>query len=237
MVSDPWAKTSGPAADRRRGRPPGARAAACRCCSGSARSSRSPGSWSLPGGELAPDETLEQLDPPPPRRQGRRARARPPRAARDPQRPRTETRCAGSSRRPTSGSSPPTSTRRCRPTRAGTRSTGLPHARLRPRADRARRPGAAAREALLHEHRLRARARRRSRSPSSATSTARRSATTSRRRTCSACSCAGTCSSPTGEPARARARPAGGPAALYRFRSRALEITDQFAVLRPPPTT
>src|SRR5207302_862228 len=29
--------------------------------------------------------------------------------------------------------------------------------------------------------------------------------------------------------------PAGGrPAALYRFRSRALEITDQFAVLRPP---
>jgi ADP-ribose pyrophosphatase YjhB (NUDIX family) len=30
--------------------------------------------------------------------------------------------------------------------------------------------------------------------------------------------------------------PAGGrPAALYRFRSRKLEITDQFAVLRPPP--
>ena len=32
--------------------------------------------------------------------------------------------------------------------------------------------------------------------------------------------------------------PAGGrPAELYRFRSRTLEITDQFAVLRPPPVT
>jgi ADP-ribose pyrophosphatase YjhB (NUDIX family) len=32
--------------------------------------------------------------------------------------------------------------------------------------------------------------------------------------------------------------PAGGrPAELYRFRSRELEITDQFAVLRPPPVT
>jgi ADP-ribose pyrophosphatase YjhB (NUDIX family) len=32
--------------------------------------------------------------------------------------------------------------------------------------------------------------------------------------------------------------PAGGrPAELYRFRSRRLEITDQFAVLRPPPVT
>jgi ADP-ribose pyrophosphatase YjhB (NUDIX family) len=32
--------------------------------------------------------------------------------------------------------------------------------------------------------------------------------------------------------------PAGGrPAELYRFRARQLEITDQFAVLRPPPTS
>jgi ADP-ribose pyrophosphatase YjhB (NUDIX family) len=38
---------------------------------------------------------------------------------------------------------------------------------------------------------------------------------------------------PTGE--RREPGPAGGrPAALYRFRSRRLEITDQFAVLRPP---
>lgn len=38
---------------------------------------------------------------------------------------------------------------------------------------------------------------------------------------------------PTGE--RRQSGPAGGrPAAVYRFRSRRLEITDQFAVLRPP---
>ena len=38
---------------------------------------------------------------------------------------------------------------------------------------------------------------------------------------------------PTG--ARREPGPGGGrPAACYRFRSRRLEITDQFAVLRPP---
>jgi ADP-ribose pyrophosphatase YjhB (NUDIX family) len=38
---------------------------------------------------------------------------------------------------------------------------------------------------------------------------------------------------PTGEQ-RLPGRAGGRPAALYRFRSRGLEITDQFAVLRPP---
>jgi ADP-ribose pyrophosphatase YjhB (NUDIX family) len=38
---------------------------------------------------------------------------------------------------------------------------------------------------------------------------------------------------PTGE-SRAPGRAGGRPAALFRFRSRRLEITDQFAVLRPP---
>jgi 8-oxo-dGTP diphosphatase len=38
---------------------------------------------------------------------------------------------------------------------------------------------------------------------------------------------------PTGEK-REPGRAGGRPAALYRFRSRRLEITDQFAVLRPP---
>jgi ADP-ribose pyrophosphatase YjhB (NUDIX family) len=38
---------------------------------------------------------------------------------------------------------------------------------------------------------------------------------------------------PTGE-RRGPGRTGGRPAALYRFRSRRLEITDQFAVLRPP---
>ena len=37
----------------------------------------------------------------------------------------------------------------------------------------------------------------------------------------------------TGE-RREPGRTGGRPAALYRFRSRRLEITDQFAVLRPP---
>jgi hypothetical protein len=38
---------------------------------------------------------------------------------------------------------------------------------------------------------------------------------------------------PTGE-SRAPGRAGGRPAALFRFRSQRLEITDQFAVLRPP---
>ena len=38
---------------------------------------------------------------------------------------------------------------------------------------------------------------------------------------------------PTGE-RREPGRSGGRPAELFRFRARALEITDQFAVLRPP---
>jgi len=38
---------------------------------------------------------------------------------------------------------------------------------------------------------------------------------------------------PTGEQ-RPPGRAGGRPAAVYRFRSRALEVTDQFAILRPP---
>ena len=38
---------------------------------------------------------------------------------------------------------------------------------------------------------------------------------------------------PTGE-RREPGRAGGRPAALYRFRSPRLEITDEFAVLRPP---
>ena len=72
-----------------------------------------------------------------------------------------------------------------------------------------------------------------SRSPSCATSTAPRSATTSRRRTSSACSLRRHLLVPTGS--RREPGPAGGrPAALFGFAHRELEITDQFAVLRPP---
>jgi 8-oxo-dGTP diphosphatase len=38
---------------------------------------------------------------------------------------------------------------------------------------------------------------------------------------------------PTGE-RRSPGREGGRPAALYRFRARTLEVTDAFAVLRPP---
>ena len=38
---------------------------------------------------------------------------------------------------------------------------------------------------------------------------------------------------PTGEQ-RPPGRTGGRPAAVYRFRNRSLEVTDQFAVLRPP---
>ncbi|MDQ5820748.1 MAG: NUDIX hydrolase, partial [Actinomycetota bacterium] len=40
---------------------------------------------------------------------------------------------------------------------------------------------------------------------------------------------------PTGA-RRAPGRTGGRPAACFRFRARELEITDQFAVLRPPQT-
>ena len=81
------------------------------------------GSWALPGGDARRGRDARAVDPPPPRGEGRRARALPPRAARDAQRPGPQPARAGSSRPPTSASSRATSTRRCPPTRAGTRST------------------------------------------------------------------------------------------------------------------
>ncbi len=75
--------------------------------------------------------------------------------------------------------------------------------------------------------------RRRSRSRSSARSTWRRSGTTSQRRTCNACSCAAASSSAsTG--LRPSGRAGGRPAAVFRFASQRLEVTDAFATLRPP---
>ena len=53
------------------------------------------GAWSLPGGELAERRDARAVDPPPPRGQGRRARARPPRAARDAERPRPQPAALG----------------------------------------------------------------------------------------------------------------------------------------------
>ena len=62
--------------------------------------------------------------------------------------------------------------------------------------------------------------RRRSRSRSCATSTRPRSGTTSRRRTSSACSLRRGVLEPTGERREPGPQPAGGPRALFRFRSR-----------------
>ena len=95
----------------------------------------------------------------------------------------------------------------------------LPRARVRPPADRARRPRAPAREALVHEHRLRARAALVHDLGAARPATAPRSATTSRRRTSSACSSAAHLLVPTGT--RREPGPSGGrPAALYGFRTR-----------------
>ena len=106
-------------------------------------------------------------------------------------------------------------------------------ARVRPPRDHAGGPRAASGEALVHEHRLRARAGDVHDRASCATSTPLRSATICRRRTSSGCSFAAECSS---RPASAEAPAAAGgrPAALFRFSTPKLEVTDQFAVLRPP---
>ena len=59
-----------------------------------------------------------------------------------------------------------------------------------------------------------------------------RSATRSTRPTCAECSSAAACSRPPASAARPAAA-VGGPAAVYRFGSRDLAVTDPFAVLRP----
>ena len=108
-----------------------------------------------------------------------------------------------------------------------------PGARVRPRGDPPQRARTAPRETLVHEPRLR---------PRAAALHARRAARHLRRG-----------ARPSGErdepPARPAAAPAarghrasvgttgaggGRPAAIYRFRRARLEVTDQFAVLRPP---
>ena len=75
--------------------------------------------------------------------------------------------------------------------------------------------------------------RRRSRSRSCARSTSQRSGTTCRRRTCSGCSSGAACCERV-EGLRAPGRAGGRPAALFRFASQRLEVTDEFAALRPP---
>ena len=115
---------------------------------------------------------------------------------------------------------------------AGMRSTGCRRSSPSTTGDRARRPRAPAREALVHQHRLRP-GTRGSPSPSCATIYTPPSATPSTPPTCSACSSAAGCSSPPASGARRAAR-AAARRGVYRFGSRELEVTDPFAVLRPP---
>ena len=232
MVSDPWAKTPSPAHTRRRGRASRCATGGCRCCSGSARSSRSP----------APGRSRAASSPPARRSSSRSAATWRPRStcASSPTSSSSTraatpiaTRCAGSSRPPTSGSSRPTSTRRCRPTRAGTRSTRCPalafdHApivlagreRLRAKLSYTN-IGFALAPARVQHLRAARPLPRRARPRGLGDEPAARAR------------CAATCSS----------RPASGaspaPPAAGRRRSTAsprprLEVTDPFAVLRPP---
>ena len=232
MVSDPRAKTSAPAhavlavvlqvRDGRlqvllweRALEPFAGAGRCRAAS-------SP-----------PDETLEELDPPPPRGEGRRARARAPRAARDAQRPRPQPAALGARDRLPRARPERRSTRRFPPTRAGTRSTSCrssPSTTTRSCSPAA--SGCAAKlsytnigfalaPADVHDLRAarplprRARPRRLGDEPP-ARAAAR-----------------GTCSCrPAAAASRARGRAARRRSTASERRE--LEITDQFAVLRPP---
>ena len=179
------------------------------------------GSWSLPGGTLAAGRDARAVDPPPPRDEGRRARALPPRAARDAQRARPQPASAGSSRPPTSASSRATSTPACPTTRAGIPVDELPRS-SRSTTGRSCSPAASgcARSSRTRTSASRSRPTS-SRSRSCATSTAPRSGTTSRRRTSSACCCAAHLLVPTGEPPRAGPdrRPPGGALPLPRAAS------------------
>ena len=172
------------------------------------------------------------VDPPAPGGEGRRPATHPPRAARDAQRARSATRPSASLRPRTSGSSPSASTRGCPLTPRGIPSTTFPGWRSTTR--RSRSPAASG---YAPSSRTRTSAspwrRRSSRSRSCARSTQPRSATESRPPTCSASSSAAACSSPRAGGA-SRDQQAAGPATLYRFRSGELEVTDPFAVLRPP---
>ncbi len=175
--------------------------------------------WALPGGLLGARETLEALDPPPPRGQGGRARARPPRAARDAERPgRDPARPADRDRLPRARPGA-TSTRSARGHRVASGRTSSPRRPSTTARSRWRAASGCARSSRTRTSASRSR-RRASPSPSSAASTARRSATTSPPRTSSACCVRRRLLEPTGEtaPARARRRSPRGRLPLRRLR-------------------
>ena len=209
MVSDPWAKTMSPAQtvvavvlQVREGR--------LQVLLWERALEPYSGAWSLPGGELASGETLEQSirrhlaakvdvrelahleqletrERPRPQPPALGARDRLPRA-------RPERRRPGAARR-----------HALAPGRRASRTLAFDHERIVLAG-----PRPAAREALVHEHRLRARAGELHHLRAARPLPRGARATTSRRRTSSACSCAATCSSARA-PAASRAPPAAAP--------------------------
>ena len=190
------------------------------------------GLWSLPGGRPRPRRDAGALDPAPSRGEGRRAGARPPRAARDEERPGQKPAPLGARDRlprARAGGRRPGPPRRHPLARRSTTCRGSPST-----TSRSCSPGASA-------------SGRSSRTRTSASHWLPRRFTISELRDLYRAALAHDVSATnlqrvllrrhllelTGT--RREPGPAGGrPAALYGFRSRTLEITDQFAVLRPP---
>ena len=188
------------------------------------------GAWSLPGGYLEPTRRSRSRSAGTSRRRST-SRALAPRAARDAQRPRPQP-ARWQLATAYLGLVPSDVDPALPPTRAGTPSTSC-RARLRPRRDRARGPRAAPGEALVHERRLRARPGRRSRSRELrelyAAALGHDVSATNLQRVLRppSCSCR-----PAG--AASQGGRAAGPRRSSASARRELEVTDQFAVLRPP---
>ena len=179
-----------------------------------------------------PGDTLERLDPRPARRQGRRGRAVVARAARDRSPTPAGIRASGSSPPPIWASSRSGSTPHSRRTPRGTRSTSCPRS---PSTTRRSCSPAASDCGPSCPTRTSASRSRPSASPISELTAIYTAALgypvdpTNLRRVLERRGLL----EATGE-RRTPGREGGRPAAVYRFASRDLEVTDPFAVLRPP---
>ena len=203
----------------------------CRRCSGSGRASRSRAPGRCPAARSR-RRHARRVDPPPPRREGGRPRARPRRAARHVERPRPEPEPLGARHRLSRPRPRRRRSRSCPTTPPGTRSTSC-----------RRSPSTTARSCSPARERLRAKLSYTNvgfaLAPPTFTLPELRdlyvaalghevSATNLKRVLLRR-----DVLEPTGA-RRDPGRAGGRPAELYRFRSRRLEITDPFAALRPP---
>ena len=197
--------------------------ASCRCCSWQRAKEPDARRVGPPGRLSRARRDARGVDPPAPRRQGRRARGLPPRAARDAERSRPVPARVAARDRVSRRSFRAASTRPCRRTRAGSRSTGCPRLAFDHGDDHARRRGSGCARKLSYTNIGFALAPpRRSRSVGAARHL-RRGARARRflRRTCSAYCCGAACSSrpASREPGPVR-RPARGALPLPHARAR-----------------